>query len=98
MYPTTSNDGEPAYPSRPIDVETPGDVTVYFGPVDPWFSFDNPQTQGWTTYWPTDTGFNIRPIGGEEIVDLDGARYVKVNLRVSGEHFSPYPGLYGWIA
>jgi hypothetical protein len=98
MYPSFSNDGDFAYPSRPIDITAPGPYTVYFGPVDDWYSPTNPHTQGYASNWPDDRGFNVRPVGGEEIVTLEGQRYQRVNVLVSEENFAPYLGFYGWIS
>ena len=87
-----------AYPSLPIDIAGPGKYSIHFGPIDEAFRLGD-QPTGWSTYWPPDTSFRIRPVGGEEIVSLDGRQYLKTDYLVMDSEFqSGYAGFYGWVA
>jgi len=89
-----SNDNDFAYQSEPVDINTNGDYTLTFGPVDD--SYDPPtypRAIGWEN--PPDVHFHVAFASSPSIVTINGKRFLQHTIRVSNLT-SPYPQFTEW--
>ncbi|CUU56082.1 hypothetical protein Ga0074812_106337 [Parafrankia irregularis] len=85
--PQTTNSGDYAYASLPIDLTGPGRYTLRFGPVDDFF--DVPRIQMGVAFQQADDfTAQVHPVGRSEMTtDPDGKRYLKFDVQI--ENVSP---------
>ncbi|KPM56567.1 hypothetical protein ACG83_01205 [Frankia sp. R43] len=80
--PQTTNSGDYAYASLPIDLSGPGRYTLRFGPVDDFF--DVPRIIPMVAFQQADdfTGQVSHAGGLAMVTDPDGKRYLKTDVEI----------------